>query len=129
MFPDGYYKVAQSGGTYIVATFFNPETEEECSLCVRDYDYSDCSRDIDDLYYQQIDKDARRKWYRKHGVICTGDTIKVVKGRKIPIGTIAVVERIYDWKDQYGRVQTTYCVFTDGRKTSISNCELLKESD
>ena len=40
---EGFYKVCQSGGTYVTATFFNPCTLEEYTQCVRDYDYSDCS--------------------------------------------------------------------------------------
>ena len=40
--------------------FFNPCTLEEYSKCVRDYDYMDCSRDDDEAYYMEIDKNAER---------------------------------------------------------------------
>ena len=55
-FKEGFFKVKQDGGTFICATFFNPVTKEEFSECVRDYDYSDYSRDNDDLYYHQMTK-------------------------------------------------------------------------
>lgn len=123
----GFYKVAQSGGSYVVATFYNPNTGEERTKRVRDYDYGDGSRDDDELYYMEIDEEVRKIWLHKNGVILPGDRVKVVKGRKIPKGTEAVVERFFDWKDQYGRVQTRYVIFTDGRKTSVSNLVLITE--
>ena len=46
----GFFKVDQRGGSYVVAQFYNPDTGETRSECVRDYDYGDCSRDKDDLY-------------------------------------------------------------------------------
>ena len=122
---EGFQKVAQSGGSYVVATFFNPETKETDTRCVRDYDYADCSRDNDELYYMPIDEEARRLYLRHMGVISAGDTVKVVKGRKVPVGTVAVVEKLYDWKDQYGRTQTTYAVLDNGMKTSVGNCVLV----
>lgn len=124
---EGFYKVAQSGGSYVVATFYNPITKEEKTKRVRDYEYADCSRDNDELYYMEIDEEVRKIWLHNGGVILPGDRVKVVKGRKIPKGTEAVVERFFDWKDQYGRIQTRYAVFTDGRKTSVSNLVLITE--
>lgn len=121
MIREGYKKVAESGGTYVVATFFNPETKEWYSDCVRDYDYDDGRNDDDEAYYAPIDEDAKREWLHACGVIQPGDTVKVVKGRKIPIGTVAVVDHLFKWKDCYGRVQTEYAVFEDGRKTSVAN--------
>ena len=125
MFENRFYKVGQEGGSYVVAYFFNPVTKEQDSKCVRDYDYSDGSRDNDELYYMPIDEDARRAWWRHNGIISVGDTVEVFKGRKIPVGTVAKVERLYDWRDRYGRIQTTYAVFEDGRKTSTDNCRII----
>lgn len=119
---DGFFKVKQEGGTYVVATFFNPETKESFTKCVRDYDYSDCSRDDDELYYMEINEAARRAWLRHNGVIQIGDAVKVVKGRKVPVGTVAIVSDITKWRDQYGRVQTIYAVLDNGMKTNIDNC-------
>lgn len=117
-----FRKVGQTGGSYVVATFVDTDTWETKSMCVRDYDYADCSRDRDDLYYMPIDEEAAELWRKHRGVIAKGDTIKVVKGRKVAHGTIAKVADVYDWKDRYGRVQATYAVFEDGQKTNVNNC-------
>lgn len=120
-----FYKVKQDGGTFIVATFFNPITREVKTECVRDYDYSDCSRDNDTLYYMPIDEEARHLYLRHIGVVSAGDMVKVVKGRKIPVGTVARVQRLFDYRDQYGRTVTRYAVFEDGQKTSVSNLVII----
>ena len=118
-----FYKVNQHGGTYVVALFVNPITWETRSVCVRDYDYADGSRDNDELYYMPIDKEAAEAWRKHIGIVSAGDTVKVVKGRKIPVGAVAKVTRVFDYKDCYGRTVATYAVFEDGRKTSVYNCE------
>ncbi len=123
----GFYKVGQSGSCYVSATFYNPETKETKTCCVRDYDYADCSRDDDDLYYMEINEEVRKQFMHDNGYILIGDTVKVVKGRKVPIGTVAKVtdERIY--KDRYGRIRTLYVYLDNGMKTNINNCELMNE--
>lgn len=125
MIESGFYKVSQQGGGYVTATFFNPETGDYFTKCVRDYDYSDCSRDDEEAYCMPIDERARKIWLRKWGIIEVGDTVEVYKGRKVPIGTVSKVVRIYDWKDCYGRVQATYAVLENGMKTSVYNCKLI----
>ena len=84
MLEDRFYKIGQSGGTYVVAYFFNPVTKEYKSECVRDYDYSDGSRDNDELYRMEINEEAKREWLHFSGIPCIGDTVEVYKGRKIP---------------------------------------------
>lgn len=130
MLENKFYKVGQHGGTYVVATLYNPVTHETDTKCVRDYDYEDCRNDDDELYYAPICEEAvehQRKWLNSQygGFIKAGDTVRVFKGRKIPVGTVAKVARVYDWKDRYGRKQTTYAVFEDGRKTSEDNCYII----
>lgn len=125
MVRNGFKKVAQSGSIFITAVFFNPETKETYNQCVRDYDYADGSRDDDEAYYMPIDEEAVRAWKRFNGVIQVGDKVEVIKGRKVPIGTIAEVTDIYDWKDNYGRVQTRYAVLSNGQKTSVDNCKIV----
>ena len=127
MLEKGFFKVAESGGTFIVDTFYNPETKESYTKCVRDYDYADGRRDDDELYYMEINEDVRRIWLHDKGVIFAGDLVKVVKGRKVPVGTVAKVIEIYDWRDRYGRVQTTYAVLDNGMKTNVNNCILHEE--
>ena len=122
--PNGFYKVAQEGGCYIVATFFNPDIKESISCCVRDYDYSGCSRDNDELYYMPINEEVKKQWLHHNGIILVDDTIKVVKGRKVPIGTIAKVIDKKPYKDRYGRIQAMYLYLDNGMKTNEDNCKL-----
>lgn len=123
-----FYKVKQEGGTFIVATFFNPITKEVKTECVRDYDYADGSRDNDELYYMPIDEMVERIFKRDIlGLIQIGDRVEVVKGRKLPIGTIGTVAKVYDWRDRYGRKQATYAVLEDGQKTNVNNLRIIKE--
>lgn len=124
--PKGFYKVKQDGGTFVTALFYNPETKESFDAAVRDYDYSDCSRDIDVLYNVRINEDVRRIYLHDKGVIQEGDTVRVIKGRKIPIGTVAKVRAIHDFCDCYGRFRCRYLYFEEGGKTNIENCELVE---
>lgn len=126
-----FYKVGMSGGTFVTALFFNPVTGETETKVARDYDYSDGSRDNDEIYYMPIDEKAAAA-YRIHcnknggGFIVPGDVVKVYKGRKIPVGTVARVVKVYDYCDCYRRPVATYAVFEDGRKTSIYNCHIVE---
>lgn len=125
-----FYKIGQHGGTYVVALMFNPVTHETDTVCVRDYDYDDCRNDNDEIYYMPINEEAK-EIYRKlcnakdGGYLKVGDVVEVFKGRKVPIGTVGKVTRVYDWKDCYGRVKNTYAVFEDGTKTSEWNCRII----
>lgn len=119
-----FKKIMQTGGTYVVATFYDPETKETMTKCVRDYDYSDCSRDDDELYYMPIDDEALRMYRHDNGIISIGDTVKVVKGRTIEHGFIGKVTNIRPCTDKYGRWLADYVYFDDGRKININNCVL-----
>lgn len=127
MLENKFYKVNQSGGTYITATFYNPITGETKTQCVRDYDYSDCSRDNDELYYMDIDEDARTEYLHSLGVILVGDVIEVIKGRTIPHGYIGTVVNKRDYKDRYGRYIATYIYFEDGQKINVDNCKRIED--
>lgn len=127
---DRFYKVSEAGGTYVVALLYNPVTHETKTECVRDYDYDDGRNDNDELYYTPIDMEAKehyRKWCNSQhlGFLKAGDVVEVVKGRKIPHGTVAKVRRVYDWRDCYGRLKNTYAEFEDGRRTSEWNCRIV----
>lgn len=122
---EGFYKIGQSLTSYVVAYFYNPVTKEHRSKCVRDWDYADESRDIPELYHMAVNEDVLSQYRHDNGEICKGDTIKVVKGRKIPKGTVAVVKEIKPWYDRYGRYQATYLHFTDGTRTNVNNCVLM----
>ena len=123
----GFYKVDQRGGSYVVATFFNPETMETETMCVRDYDYADGRNDRDDLYYMPINEEMRRVWLHSHGVILPGDLIEVYKGRKVKKGTIARVVEIKAVYDLYGRQVADYAYFEDGQRTNVDNCKLVEQ--
>ena len=101
---DGWRKVGESGGGYVVATLFNVDTKESKSVCVRDYDYSDCSRDDDYWYDAPIDKDAVVMWRKENGIIGEGVDVVIVKGRKLPIGytgKIVKMRKVYDCYDRW----------------------------
>lgn len=127
MLENKFYKVSHNGGTYVTGLFVNPITWETKLECLRDYDYSDCSRDNDELYYMPIDEEVARLWRRHCGIVGVGDTVEVIKGRKMPIGYIGKVADLRDWRDQFGRVQATYAVFEDGKRTNVDNCRILEE--
>lgn len=118
------YKVSHEGGTFVTGMFYNPVTGEEVHKVLRDYDYSDGSRDNDELYFMDIDEDARRLWLHSKGHILPGDTVEVVKGRTITHGTVITVKDVRPYKDRYGRIQAYYIYATDGRKINIDNCKL-----
>ena len=123
---EGFYKVEQHGGSYVSAVFFNPVTKEEYSVCVRDYDYADCSRDDDELYYMDINQDVEKEWRHHNGEILVGDKVVVVKGRKIPHGTIGTVKYIRPYYDCYHRWVADYAYFAEGGKTNVQNCKLME---
>ena len=122
---DGWRKVNQKGGSYVVATLYNVKTGEDASLCVRDYDYSDGSRDCEEWYQASIDEAAKTAYFRKHGIIYPGASVVVVKGRKIPLGTVAVVESLRAVTDRFGRWVADYAVFKDGKQTKVENLALV----
>ena len=120
----GFRKVDERGSSYITVTYYNPETDEGGSIPARDYEYSDRSRNNDSIYDANIDERVRRDWMHKNGAIFVGDTVVVVKGRKIPKGTFHTVIRIKEIHDRFGRWQADYLIFDDGMSTNITNCVL-----
>jgi hypothetical protein len=129
MLEKGFYKIAQRGGTYIVATFYNPNTKEIINKCVRDYDYEDCSRDDDELYYMEINEDVKKIFMHDRGHILIGDMVKVVKGKTIEHGYIGEVKNIKEYRNKYGRWIADYIYFNDGRKINRKNCILLESEE
>ena len=55
-----------------------------------------------------------------------GQRVRVVKGRKYPIGAEYVIQSFTYWTDSYGRVQTEYAIMTTGEKINILNLALVK---
>ena len=120
-----FYKISHSGGTYVTGLFYNPITKETKSELLRDYDYSDGSRDNEELYWMPIDEEALKIYRRDKGIISIGDLVEVVKGRTIKHGYTNVVVDIKEYKDRYGRWLADYAYFGDGKKVNIDNCKLL----
>lgn len=124
---DGFFKVAESGGTYVTGIFYNPTTNTVRRELLRDYDYADGSRDNDELYYMPINEEARTLWLHSMGRILVGDVVEVYKGRKVPVGTVGRVKDIKPFKDRYGRTVADYVYFEDGQRTNIENCRLKED--
>ena len=121
---NGWRKIGQHGGSFVVAKLFNILTGDEDSVVVRDYDYSDCSRDNDYWYDMPVDKDAQQMYNRKHFIITEGDTVMVIKGRKLPHGHVGIVTKIREIR-RYGRWVANYVCFSDGKQTNIENVILV----
>lgn len=123
----GFYKVAENNGGVCVGTFWNPETKECFTKITWDIDrpYVNDDEDVEILRYLPINKEMRRLWKHEAGIVQTEDTIKVVKGRKVPIGTIARVVEIKPFYDKYHRWQADYVYLDNGMKTNVNNCILI----
>lgn len=123
----GFYKVAENNGGVCVGTFWNPETKECFTKITWDIDrpYVNDDEDVEILRYLPINKEMRRLWKHEAGIVQTEDTIKVVKGRKVPIGTIARVVEIRPFYDKYHRWQADYVYLDNGMKTNVNNCILI----
>lgn len=123
----GFYKVAENNGGVCVGTFWNPETKECFTKITWDIDrpYINDDEEVEILRYLPINNEMRRLWKHEAGIVQTEDTIKVVKGRKVPIGTIARVVEIRPFYDKYHRWQADYVYLDNGMKTNINNCILI----
>lgn len=122
-----FYKVGESGFSLTIATFFNPITKESFSQRVWDIDddrllYDD---EVQELRDMPINETVKRAYLHHNGRILTGDTVKVIKGRKMPIGYVGTVENIKPYYDKYHRWQANYIYFADGQRTNINNCMLI----
>ena len=126
MLENRFYKVAERGGSYVVAVMYNPITEETNTVCARDYDYADGSRDNDEYYYMPIDEEARRAYEHHLGAVLEGDVLEVVKGRTLPHGFRGTVRKVCDFTDRYGRYVATYAYFVEGGKINVANCKVVE---
>lgn len=124
MVENGYYKITKNSGFgYITALFYNPMTKELMDVCVKDLD--DPRNDNEELYNMEVNEKVYELYKHHRGIVSIGDTIEVIKGRKVPVGTIGKVVNEFDYKDQYGRVQAHYFVLEDGTKINEMNCKLI----
>lgn len=138
MTKDGFFKIKTDNTcrySTIHETFYNPVINEIREQFVHGLDDYELNRMYEGLYNMPYCTDLQviayyekedRKIKHKNGVLLNGDTVKIIKGRKIPVGTLKTFKEIQVWKDKYGRNQTYYAIFTDGTKTNIDNCILEK---
>lgn len=126
----GFYLVKTDGFSVTYGTFFNPVTKECFKKRIWDNDdwQVENEPEVQALRMLPHANEAVMKAYNRFiGKIQVGDLVEVYKGRKVPKGYRGVVVKIWEWHDCYGRGQTTYVNFSDGQKTSISNCRLVEE--
>ena len=88
--------------------------------------YINDDEEIEILRYLPINREVRSAWLHYNGIIQVNDVVEVVKGRKVPIGTIAKVIDKKPYKDRYGRTQAIYLYFDNGMKTNENNCVLCR---
>lgn len=127
--------VDKSGINFLIATLYDTETEVEEKVIYEDGDYPYgespfLSRkytlaQLDEISKTPIDKDARHAWLKKHGIISVSDTVEVIKGRKLPIGTRGTVVNMWDFTDRFGRTQTNYAKLDSGVSISIENLKIV----
>lgn len=123
-------------GGFVMVTLFNADTKEVKKITVDDYEYQSniqyqiakeqgyTTEELWELRVAEVDAEAVNEYLNFLGVVRVGSIVEVFKGRKIAKGTISKVVNIYDWKDSYGRTQTTYAVLETGEKTNINNLRL-----
>lgn len=137
MTSDGFFKMEPNTNSYSLSTaiFYNPNTDIVQSRIVMDSDDDRNYELYKEIYNMPYCKDeqviayyekAQRKLKHKIGMFMVGDLVKIVKGRKLPIGDIKQIKSFYDWQDRFGRVQARYVIFTDDTKTNKENCSLYK---
>lgn len=86
---NGFFKVAESGMSLTMATFYNPDTKESFTKRVWDIDDDRLllEDDLQELRNLPIDEEAVIAWKHHNGNFVVGDSVEVVKGRKISKGT------------------------------------------
>ena len=89
----GFYKVYVNGGGVEVCTFFNPETKEEFSKITWDIEDDRLlwDEEIQILRFLPIDEAAVIAWKHHNNQFVVGDNVEVVRGRKVPKGTMLKV--------------------------------------
>lgn len=125
---NGFYKVSEKGGSFVVDTYYNPTTDEIGTLVARDYDYNG-DRDNDSIYNAAINEDAKNAYLHACGQFILGDKVMVIKGRKIPHGTVHTVTGMKDIRDKYGRTCAHYLIFEDGTSTNETNCIMIMNTE
>lgn len=124
---EGFYKVDEVGGTYVVATLWNPLTDEIIRTCIYNGDYSEeayAYPDEEAYNMPMANEEIITKWKHRNGIILVNDFVKIVKGRKM-VGEIKKVVKEFSYKiKEVYHCYVDYLVFEDGTKVIKDNCEL-----
>ena len=132
---NGYSKIKVSGGSLSTHYFYNAETKETIHIITDDKEYGYREgltsqeftwEELDLIEKMEIDQETLKIYNYDNNIICEGQIVEVVKGRKIPKGYIGEIKKIYPYMDKYGRVQNYIAYFKDGNKTNIDNLKIIK---
>ena len=70
--------------------------------------------------------EEQRNYYRlRHGFLLEGDSVKVVRGRKLPIGMTSKIKGFNIYQVTDSSVRIPYVILEGGKKTRIRNIEPL----
>ena len=131
----GYFKIADSYGSFCSVVMYNPSTKDYKKINVRDYDYEYIydgltanydEKILDELYYMDINKEVLLQYKIDNGIVAVGMEIEIVKGRKYPKGTKGTVVKKYSYKDKYGRWLANYIITDTGMKVNVANVKIVK---
>ena len=66
--------------------------------------------------------DDQRNYYRlRHGFLLAGDSVEIVRGRKLPIGMKARITGFSIYQVPDSAIRVTYVILEGGKKTRIQN--------
>ena len=99
------------GGDYVQEVW--EDYEKQCIIKIAEWEEKKAKEE----------KAKRLKW----GIVAEGDVVEIVKGRKIPLGEIKTVKEFFNYSKN-GVFCCKYAIFTDGTKTNINNCKLIKQA-
>lgn len=128
-------------GSIMIVNVWDLDTKTEFSVACEDTEYNDFDMGLVDRRFTAQERRAlldktlfngdpeiKREylWWCyendfREGRVAVGMTVRVIKGRKWPIGLEGVVRKFEYWKDAYGRLRTTYCILDGGQKVDVNN--------
>ena len=132
---EGFYKIASIGGSLQTSVFYNPVTKEVKRIITDDleYQYGDglINRDftlteLEIIHDMPINQDTLKQYNIDNNIPFVGAKIEVIKGRKYQKGSQGIINKLYDYKDKYGRFVAVYCITDNGMKINTDNITMVK---
>ena len=129
-----FYKIGSNGGSLQTSIFYNPLTKEVKRIITDDleYQYGDglINRDFDieelkKISSMPIHQETLRQYNIDNNIAFVGAKIEVIKGRKYKKGSQGVINKVYDYKDRYGRFVAVYCITDNGMKINTENITVI----